>query len=591
MLPTYVTRAVRLCWPVCLSIPLLLGVTSSGAHAQTPPKSSSRLAQAEKTAEALYLALLAEMQLQSEQPGTAYSLMLEAAKKSADPDTYKRAINIALQNRAGNAALDAVHAWVKAYPQSTEALRTLLQLQLTLQKIEPSGETLGQLLKNTPDQELPDLWIAVGQSYTKVQESTAAITVLERQLRPWLDKPEYGSDAWATLGRVQWAAKQKQSALASLQKALTYPVTHQTDVLGVFVTELLQTAPEQVQAVIEAYLSQSVADLGVRMSYVRYLLGKEKMPSALSELQILTAQHPRLPESWLLKGLVEHQLNQYPKAITSLKQFLTLVDADPELSKNLGRSLTQAFLLLAQMAESNKDFAQAEVWLSRIKEGDDVLSIQTRKASVLMKKGRTDAALALIESVPDKQDADRKTKVLTQIQLLKEHALLDRAYALLASETARQPDDLDLLYEQAMMADRLDRFQEMERLLRVILEKKPDYHHALNALGYALADRNERLPEAKELIEKALALAPEDPFITDSLGWVKFRLGRLDEAEGLLRKAFSKRADAEIAIHLAEVLWVQGRLNDAKSMFQQAKDLQADHPSLAPTMLRLGVQW
>ncbi|MEN9842702.1 MAG: hypothetical protein RLZZ612_531, partial [Pseudomonadota bacterium] len=278
MLPTYVTRAVRLCWPVCLSIPLLLGVTSSGAHAQTPPKSSSRLAQAEKTAEALYLALLAEMQLQSEQPGTAYSLMLEAAKKSADPDTYKRAINIALQNRAGNAALDAVHAWVKAYPQSTEALRTLLQLQLTLQKIEPSGETLGQLLKNTPDQELPDLWIAVGQSYTKVQESTAAITVLERQLRPWLDKPEYGSDAWATLGRVQWAAKQKQSALASLQKALTYPVTHQTDVLGVFVTELLQTAPEQVQAVIEAYLSQSVADLGVRMSYVRYLLGKEKMP-------------------------------------------------------------------------------------------------------------------------------------------------------------------------------------------------------------------------------------------------------------------------------------------------------------------------
>jgi Flp pilus assembly protein TadD len=168
---------------------------------------------------------------------------------------------------------------------------------------------------------------------------------------------------------------------------------------------------------------------------------------------------------------------------------------------------------------------------------------------------------------------------------------LDRAYALLASETARQPDDLDLLYEQAMMADRLNRFQEMERLLRVILEKKPDYHHALNALGYALADRNERLPEAKELIEKALALAPEDPFITDSLGWVKFRLGRLDEAEGLLRKAFSKRADAEIAIHLAEVLWVQGRLNDAKSMFQQAKDLQADHPSLAPTMLRLGVQW
>lgn len=588
----YISGAIRSWWSLCLTIPVLLGGTIGSTHAQTPTKAQTAIIQAERTAaEALYLALLAEMQLLSEQPGTAYSLMLEAARKSADPDTYKRAINIALQNRAGTAALDAAYAWAKAYPQSTEALRTLLQLQLTLQKIEASGEVLSNLLKHTPDTELPDLWVALGQSYGKAEKAELAISVLEKQFRPWFDKSEQAAGAWAALGRVQLAAKQEKAALASLQKALSHVIPLHADSVGLLVGELLQAVPEQVEGILQQHLNQSMPDATVRMAYIRHLIGTEKIQAALPHLQVLTAQQPRVPEPWLLKGLVEHQLNRHTDASKSLQQFLEIVDADPDLAKNLSRGVTQALLMLAQMAESRKDLTQADIWLARIKDGEEMLSVQSRKASLLMKQGKIDAALALIQAIPEKQGSENRSKLLTKIQLLRDNGQLERAYALLDTAHLQQSDDADLLYEQAMIADKLNRFQDMERLLRIILEKNPDYHHALNALGYALADRNERLVEAKELIEKALALAPGDPFITDSLGWVKFRLGRLDDAESLLRQAFAKRADAEIAIHLAEVLWKKGALDDAKSMFRQAKELQADHPALMPTMQRLGVQW
>jgi Flp pilus assembly protein TadD len=348
--------------------------------------------------------------------------------------------------------------------------------------------------------------------------------------------------------------------------------------------------PEETEALVQEHLDKFNEDKVLRLAYARHLIGHERMSNALTQLQILSKQQPDFPESWLLKGLVEHQLNQYSEATGSLERFLNLADQDQTVAKKLSRGMTQALLMLAQMAESRKDWTQVEVWLARITDGEEMLSVQTRRASLLIKQGKINEALALINAVPEKQGSDQRAKFLTQIQLLRDHGQLEQAYLLLETENARLPNDADLLYEQAMVADKLNRFQDMERLLRSLLQIKPDYHHALNALGYALADRNERLTEAKELIEKALTLAPDDPFITDSLGWVEFRLGHFDKAEALLRKAFTKRADAEIAIHLAEVLWKIGRQDEAKSFLKQAKQLQADHPALLPTMQRLGVQ-
>ena len=141
-----------------------------------------------------------------------------------------------------------------------------------------------------------------------------------------------------------------------------------------------------------------------------------------------------------------------------------------------------------------------------------------------------------------------------------------------------------------MLAEKLGRFAEMERSLRRVIEIEPNNAHAHNALGYSLADRNERLPQAKELIEKALGLLPNDPFILDSLGWVEFRLGNTAEAVRLLRNAMQLRADAEIAAHLGEVLWFMGEREEALRILRQAHTLQPDSETLQSTLQRLGIR-
>jgi Flp pilus assembly protein TadD len=218
-----------------------------------------------------------------------------------------------------------------------------------------------------------------------------------------------------------------------------------------------------------------------------------------------------------------------------------------------------------------------------------MVRLQLRRATLLARQGKWEEARSLIQQTPIQQPADARAKLLAEVQLLKDSEQLVEAVAVLAAATDLTQDDAELAYEHAMLADKVGRPDEMERILRALMVRKPDYHHAYNALGYALADRNTRLNEAKTLILKALEMAPGDPFITDSLGWVEYRLGNLPTAVQLLRQAFEKRPDIEIAVHLAEVLWVQGNRDAAQAMFTRAKELQSTSPLLKETLQRLGV--
>jgi Flp pilus assembly protein TadD len=182
-----------------------------------------------------------------------------------------------------------------------------------------------------------------------------------------------------------------------------------------------------------------------------------------------------------------------------------------------------------------------------------------------------------------------RAKLLAEAQVLRDVKQWSEANKVLASANQRFPDDVDLLYEQSMMSEKLNRLDEMERLLRRVIELKPDHHHAHNALGYSLAERNMRLPEAKALIEKALAIAPGEPFITDSLGWVEYRMGHRDEALRLLRDAYKSRPDPEIAAHLGEVLWVSGQRDEARRVLREGRSRDATNDVLRETLARLRV--
>jgi tetratricopeptide (TPR) repeat protein len=218
------------------------------------------------------------------------------------------------------------------------------------------------------------------------------------------------------------------------------------------------------------------------------------------------------------------------------------------------------------------------------------LEVQTRRATLLAKQGRVPQARELVRATPERSDADARAKLLAEAQVLREVKRWADAYEVLETANRRFPDDADLLYEQAMMAEKIGQLDAMERLLRRVMVLKPDHAHAYNALGYSLAERNQRLPEARTLIQRALELSPGDPFITDSLGWVEFRLGNREEALRLLRTAYQTRPDAEIGAHLGEVLWAMGQRDEARRVWAEARSRDAGNDVLRETMVRLKAQ-
>jgi tetratricopeptide (TPR) repeat protein len=261
-------------------------------------------------------------------------------------------------------------------------------------------------------------------------------------------------------------------------------------------------------------------------------------------------------------------------------------DDDQDAEDN---GLVQARLLLAQAAEQRGDYKAAEAWLAQVDSPRRALEVQVRRAALLAHQGKVKEARELVRRAPEREPADTRAKLLAEAQLLRDVKQWNEAYAVLTDANKRFPSDADLLYEQSMMAEKLDRVDEMERLLRQVIEIKPDYHHAYNALGYSLADRNQRLPEARQLIAKALELSPGDPFITDSLGWVEYRMGNRDEALRLLRQAYQSRPDPEIAAHLGEVLWAFGQQDEARKVWTEAKGRDASNDVLRETLSRLKV--
>ena len=235
------------------------------------------------------------------------------------------------------------------------------------------------------------------------------------------------------------------------------------------------------------------------------------------------------------------------------------------------------------------DLKGAEAWLAKIDNPQRALEVQARRASILAREGKVAQARELIRRLPEKTPEDARAKVLAEAQVLRDVKQWSDANNVLAQANKKFPDDVDLIYEQSMMFEKLNRLADMERLLRRVIELKPDHQHAYNALGYSLAERNVRLPEARTLIQKALQISPGEPSIVDSLGWVEYRLGNKDEAIRLLREAYRGQPDAEVAAHLGEVLWVNGQADEARQVWREARKRDAANDVLRETLARLRV--
>jgi tetratricopeptide (TPR) repeat protein len=544
----------------------------------------------------LYQLLYGELALRNGQAGDAYQLILDAARRTRDEGLFRRAVEIALQGRAGDQALQAARAWRQALPQSGEALRFELQLLLALHRGNEVAEPLRTLLERSPEAERPGLIAALPRLLQRQDEPRQTAQLLETLLKPYAARPDTRAVSRVALGSAWLSAGNAQRALELAQQAAhDDPASPAPALLG------LELLPRQVaaDALVRRYLEQPQAEAAVRLAYARTLGTMQRYGDAVQQVELVTQAKPDLAPPWLMLGALRLELREPARAEAALQRYLELVrdkgaaaseeseEEAPDEARQ--RGVTQAQLLLAQAAEQRGDMAQAEHWLSTIDDPQRLVEVQSRRALLLAHQSRLDEGRALLHALPERSEEEARTKLLAEVQLLREVKRWDDAYALLAGANQRFSADPDLLYEQAMAAEKLDRVDEMERLLRQVIALKPEHQHAYNALGYSLAERNVRLPEARELISKALEMAPGDPFIIDSLGWVEFRLGHREEALRLLQQAYAARPDIEIAAHLGEVLWTLGRRDEAMRVWREARGRDGGNELLRATLARLKV--
>jgi tetratricopeptide (TPR) repeat protein len=549
--------------------------------------------------------LIGEIQLRDGDLASAYQLYLDAARRTRDDQLFKRATDIALQGRAGDEALVAAKAWRGALPDSIEALRYEIQLLVQLNRTSETVEPLTNLLRLTTPEQRPSLIAALPRFLARSSDRNEAAGVIEQVLLPYADAPDTRVAARVSIGRGWLAAINGTKALALAQSA--HDMDRTAEGPAGLALEMMPGTPA-AEAIVKDHLAAKPDSNGVRLLYVRTLLTSQRLADATGELETLTRNSPTLPQAWLTLGALHIQLHEPAPAIVALKKYIDLVqastlpetpvasagapggddeeDAQPSSKED---ALTRGWLLLSQAADQQGDFKGAEAYLAKIDSPQRALEVQARRASLLAREGKVSEARELIRRIPEKSPEDARAKVLAEAQVLRDAKLWSDANTVLAQANKKFPDDVDLIYEQSMMYEKLNRLADMERLLRRVIELKPDYQHAYNALGYSFADRNVRLPEARTLIKKALELSPGEPSIMDSLGWVEYRMGNNEEAVRLLRDAYKGQPDAEVAAHLGEVLWVSGKTDEARTVWREARKRDSTNDVLRETLARLRV--
>ena len=543
--------------------------------------------------ELFYQLLIGELTAQDGEPAAGFALLLDAARKSNNAQLYQRATDIALQSRSGDAALQAATAWKQAQPASIEANRYILQILIALNRISATVEPLKAEIEMAPAAERTRVMAAIPRAFARVTDKKLAASVVEDSLTPYLagstDK-SLVSAAWTTVARMRLAAGDTSGAVDAVQRAQRADPRSEGPALAAL--ELMEPKLPAAEAVVKAFIADNASSKvlpDIRMAYARALLDAQRYSEASAQLEIALREKPDFSSAWLVLGSLQLQDNQLGPAQASLERYVSLATKQTT-DEEPARGLAQAYLSLAQVAEKRKDFAAAEGWIAKIENPEDMIQAQVRRASILANQGKLAEGRQLIKGLPERNPADARLKLMAEIGLLRELKQYQLAYDLLGQAIGQLPAETELLYDRAMMAEKLGKLDEMESFLRQVIKAKPDYHSAYNALGYSFADRNIRLPEARDLIRKALEFVPADPFIQDSLAWVEFRMGNKAEAVKIFEIAYKAKPDAEIAAHFGEVLWSMGQRDRAMVIWREGRMLSPDNETLLETLKRLQVK-
>jgi tetratricopeptide (TPR) repeat protein len=524
----------------------------------------------------MFRILGAELAFQRGDWQSAYITMLGLAQQTRDPRLARRAAEVAHLARQQPEVLNAVRLWRDLAPNSEEAHQYFLSFAVLGDDLSEVGPVLEQRMKDARPQVRGALAFQFQRLLARAKDKQAAFALLEQILAPYVELPE----ARLALSQAAVANGDLERARHEAQLALDAKPNSELAILS-----LAQATPDKAAAValLADFLRRQPEARDVRLAHARMLVELSQYPQARAEFEKLLASDPQDLTALYALGVLGVQTDNLEAAEKYLTTYLELLEQNPEQE----RDPTQAMLLLAQIAEERKDTEGLLKWLERIDSGEAYVNAQIKRAQVMAKRGELAEARKLLNEIGPGSERDDAMLVMAEGQLLRDANRLDEAMQVLEAGLERLPSNADLLYDYAMLAEKNGKWEAMEQSLRKIIEITPTHQHAYNALGYSLADRNIRLEEARALIAKALELAPEDAFIMDSMGWVEYRLGRLDEAEKLLRRAYHLRPDAEIATHLGEVLWVKGQRDAAQKLWREAQSKDPQNDTLKSTLARL----
>jgi len=519
----------------------------------------------------LYDFLLGEIALQRGDLPLAAKTYLDLAKRTRDPRVARRAVEVANQARLPELAVEAARIWQQAEPASAHALQVLAAVLVAAKRVDEAEPVLEKLL-SAEGVNRENAFMQLNRLLAGNPDKASNVRVIRSLAakHPQLPQAHFavaqaaavaGDDAAAVAAARQAQALRPDWELAALLEAQV----------------LQKRSPAEAAKRLAQFVEKNPGAREARLNYARVLVMDKRFAEARTQFEAVASANPSNPDVIYAVGLLAFQLKDYPAAEDYMKRVLGLGHRDPDQVRHL----------LGQIAEEQKHWPRAIEWYQSVGSGDHMLSARMRTANAMAKQGKLDEARAFLQRVAADNPGEQVQILMTEAQLLRDAHRHRDAFDMLSQALGQQPEQPDLLYDLALTAEKLERYDLLETHLRRLIELKPDHAHAYNALGYSFADRNTRLPEARKLIEKAIELAPDDFFIIDSLGWVLYREGDLKGAARELRRAYAGRPDAEIGAHLGEVLWMLGERDEARRIWDESLKAGPDNETLLKTIKRL----
>ena len=519
--------------------------------------------------ETIFSLLSAELAGQRNRFDIALDNYVTQAINTQDPGISERAFRIAEYLGADQAALDTALIWAKNAPDDLEAQRAAAIQLARAGRYDDSMVYMEKVLQGKGDTHFD--FLALSAADTDQDTRDGLMKSFDRLLQ------KHPSNGQLVFGKAL-LLQQDDEPQAAL-KLLEQNPPEEGEIAPLLLrARLLQSLNRGKEALplLQKSIKKYPDDKRLRLTYARMLVEQDRMEDAKVEFASLVQQYPDDDELRYSLALVCLEAKAWEEAKGYLEELIARESHVDSAHLNLGR-----------IAEERDDPQGALIEYAQVGPGNDYLPAQLRQADILMNNGRTDEAEKRLAAARDAEPDYAIQLYLIQAETLSANNQGERAWKVLAQALLQYPDDLNLLYTRAMQAEKRNDLAQMEKDLRLIIKRDPDNAMALNALGYTLSDRTTRYAEAKVLIEQAHQLNPEDPAVLDSLGWVNYRLGNLDEAERLLRQALERFPDQEVAAHLGEVLWAKGNQREARQIWAKFLKEQPDSPILRSTIKRL----